>query len=222
VAHPLRLAVFALAGLVLLAAVVGTALYFAAGHVPPFYRQAIQVEAAVHRQGSDRMLQRSTALASDLKRGGRWAALFTTEEINGWLAVDLVENHRGSLPRGIAAPRVAIDRGRVMLGCRYRLGFLRTVLWLEVEPYLTGPNAVAFRIHQIHAGWLPVPMQQVLASIDEAVRQADLRIEWSQSHGNPVALVSLPPHREAQNRFTLDALRLTEGKLYASGTSKSR
>lgn len=221
-AHPLRLAVFAVAGLLLLAAVAATALYFAAGHVPQFYRQAIAVDAAVDRQGSDRMLQRSTALASDLKRGGRWAVQFTAEELNGWLAVDLVENHAGSLPPGIEAPRLAIDRARVMLGCRYRLGFLQTVLWIEVEPYLTGRNAVAFRIHQIHAGWLPVPMQRVLASIDEAVRQADLRIEWSQSRGNPVALISLPPHREAQNRFTLDALRLTEGKLYASGTSRSR
>jgi len=221
-ARPFRLVAFAVGGLLLLAIVGGVVLYRAAGYVPQFYQQAILVDQAARREGSDRMLPRSTALASDLKRGGRWAAWFTAEEINGWLAVDLVENHPGSLPPGLEAPRVAIGPGRVMLGCRYRLGPIQSVLWLEVEPYLTGRNAVAFRIHQIHAGWLPVPMRRVLANIDEAVRQADLRIEWSQSHGDPVALISLPPHREAGNRFTLDALRLTEGKLYAAGTSKGR
>lgn len=214
---------FAVAGLLLVAVVGVVIVHRVAGHVPPFYQKAIEVGLPESRRGSDLMLQRSTALASDLKRGGRWKALFTAEELNGWLAVDLPENHAGSLPPGVEAPRVSLAPGRLMLGCRYRLGIFRSVLWLEVEPYLTGRNSVAIRIRQMRAGWLPVPMQSVLSSVDEAVRQANLRIEWSQSSGDPVAVISLPPQRDSSgSQFTLDTLRLSDGKLFASGTNKPR
>jgi hypothetical protein len=110
-----------------------------------------------------------------------------------------------------------------MLGCGYHWGVFHSVLWLEVEPYLAGRNAVAIRIRHMRAGRLPVPMRGVLSSIDEAVRQADLRIEWSQSGGDPVAVISLPPQRDPSgNQFTLDALRVSDGKLFASGTNKGR
>jgi hypothetical protein len=218
----MRLILVVVVGLLLVAAVCGLGIYLAARYVPQFYQEAIAVPSASSREGSDRMLQRSTALASDLKRGGRWAALFTPEELNGWLAVDLVENHGNSLPSGVEAPRVAFTADRLMLACRYRLGILSTVLWLEVEPYLTGPNAVAVRLRKVRAGRLPVPMQSVLEAIDGAVRHTDLRIEWSQTEGDPVAVISMPPQQEAGRQFTLDTLRIRDGKLYAAGTSRKK
>lgn len=221
--RPIRLIVLVVVGLLLVAAVCGLTIHWAARYVPRFYQQAMQVGQAVSRQGSDGMLQRSTALASDLKRGGRWAALFTAEELNGWLAVDLVENHGGSLPPGVESPRIALETDRLLLGCRYRLGFFHSVLWLEVEPYLTGTNAVAIRLRKVRAGRLPVPMQSVLQAIDAAVRRSELRIEWSQTDGDPVALVSLPPQQDAAGKqFTLDTLRLTAGKLYVAGSNRKR
>jgi len=111
----------------------------------------------------------------------------------------------------------------VRVACRYHLGIIESVLWLEVEPYLTGRNAVAIRLRKLRAGRLPLPMQTVLEMIDQSVRNADLRIEWSQLGGDPVASISLPPQRDpAGNEFTLDTLRISEGKLIVAGTSKKK
>jgi len=203
----------------LLAALGVVVLYRAARHVPEFYQEAVKVDGAVRRRASDRMLQRATGLASDLKRGGRWQAVFTAEEINGWLAVDLVENHADSLPPGVQDPRAAIEPDRLMLACRYQSGIVASVLSMSVEPYLIRPSVLAIRIRKVRAGRLPVPMQQVLDGIDEAVRRSDLKIEWRQADSDPVAVVSLPPQREAGEEFTLDVLRLTKGKITLGGTS---
>jgi hypothetical protein len=207
-------------GLVVLAALGLLAVGHAAGHVPKFYQAAMQVDVAASRRSSDRMLQQGTALASDLKRGGRWQAAFTAAEINGWLAVDLVENHSGSLPPGLRAPRVAIEPGRLMVACRYQHGLINSVLSMSVEPYLIRPGKLAIRIRQLRAGWLPIPMQHVLDAIDEAVRRSDLRIEWRQADSDPVAVVSLPPQRQSGEEFTLDALRLAQDKISLAGTSR--
>lgn len=202
--------------LVVLAVVAAVALWQAARHVPDFYSQALNADAAGQREASDRMLQKAAALASDLKRAGHWQAVFTADEINGWLAVDLVENYGGSLPPGVEAPRVVISPGQIMLGCRYRRALVDSVLWMAVEPYLVRPGVVAIRIRKVRAGWLPVPLQEVLDAIDQAVRQSDLRIEWRQADADPVAEISLPPQMAGEG-FTLDKFQVFEGKIVAGG-----
>jgi hypothetical protein len=222
VARSRRRLIWILVGLVLLATLGLLALRLASGHVPKFYRDAIRRDAPASHRSSDQMLQRATALASDLKRGGRWQAVFTAEEINGWLAVDFVENHADSLPPGFRDPRVAIEPGRLMLACRYHRGIIDSVLWMSVEPYLIQPGVLAIRIREVRAGWLPVSMQQVLDAIDEAVRRSDLKIEWRQADSDPVAVVSLPPQRQSGEEFTLDTLRLSQDKIALAGTSRKR
>jgi hypothetical protein len=212
--------VLAVLALLLVAAVGVLSVWAAARHVPRFYAVAMGVDQAVSSRGSDRMLQKATALASDLKQGRPWALALAEEEINGWLAVDLLENHRNSIPPGLESPRVHIEGGQLMLACRWQQGMLKVVLWLVVEPYLDRPNAVAVRIVKVRAGRLPLPMQQVLDAISQAAQAADLKIEWRQADADPVAVLSLPPHRRED--FSLTALRLSDGKVSLAGTSRPR
>ena len=116
----LKIVVWSIAGLVLLAGVAAVALYRAAGHVPEFYRQAVEVERAKQQAASEVMIKRATDLASDVQKSGPWQATFTAAEVNGWLAVDLVKNHAGMLPGTISDPRVAITPEAVDVACRYR------------------------------------------------------------------------------------------------------
>ena len=44
-----------------------------------------------------------------LTKAGHWEIRFTADEINGWLAVDLVKNHPNALPPTLKDPRVSID-----------------------------------------------------------------------------------------------------------------
>ena len=55
-------------------------------------RRRLKIEPEVLERGSRELESRATALYSDAKQIGRWQALFTSEQINGWLATQLAEN----------------------------------------------------------------------------------------------------------------------------------
>ncbi len=207
---------------VLLLLAIGTAalaIYVALRHVPEFYREALAAPADRQKLASDRMLQRSGALASDLKRTGRWHAVFTAEEINGWLAVDLVQNYPDTLPPELCSPRVRIEPDRVRIACRFQQGNLSGVLSLIVEPYVVKPNVVALRVRSARAGAIPIPLGRFLGAISAAARRAHARIEWRQAGGDPVAIFSLdPPH--GNNRASVEAIRLGDDKISLAGRTE--
>ncbi len=97
----------------LTAVIVGlSVLHGASRHVPEFYARAIQADRGAQRDASAVMLRKTAALVSDVGNEEQWKSLFTSDEINGWLAVDLVENHPHALPSTIADPRVQIEPNR--------------------------------------------------------------------------------------------------------------
>src|SRR5688572_28758959 len=91
--HPLRLAIVLTSGAAVLAVASLLAVYRASQQVPDFYREAIIADSQRQAAASKEMLRTATALVNDAQQEGEWEAEFTEEQINGWLAVDLVENH---------------------------------------------------------------------------------------------------------------------------------
>ncbi len=215
-----RLLLFAAVGAAVLIVLGLFGVYLAARHEPAFYHEAMHIDRAVLEKGSDRMLQQTTALASAVKKRGHWEALFTAEQINGWLAVDLVRNHPNTLPPVLHDPRVAIDPKRITIACRFDQDGLSSVLSLTVEPYLPEPNVVALRIVSARAGLLPVPLGQVLDRISEAARDMHVHLDWRRAGGDPVAMFSLPPTADDQP-MRIEALRLGEGEVYVGGTTQA-
>jgi hypothetical protein len=196
-------------------------LYRATQHVPEFYRQAIAVDPAVQEKASDQMLRQATALASDVKKPGHWEAVFTAEQINGWLAVDLVRNHPDALPSSLRDPRVAIEPGEITLACRFQQGNASSVLTLAVEPYLAEPNVLALRFRGARAGLVPMPLSQVVDRVTDAARHTDLRLQWRQNGGDPVALISLPQPRDPSGKVVrVEVLEVRQGAVYVSGTTE--
>ena len=217
----LKIAVWTVAGLLLLAGIGAVAFYRAAHYVPEFYQQAVEVEPVQQQAASEVMIKRATDLASDVQKSGPWQATFTAAEVNGWLAVDLVKNHAGMLPGTISDPRVAITPEAVDVACRYRDGRINTVLSLSVDVYLEGPNVVAVRVRRARAGALPLPLDDVLKQIARATDRLEWRIEWRQADGDPVALVSIPPPRDKHRRvMQLETLRLGNCEIHVAGTTK--
>jgi hypothetical protein len=214
-------AVLALAAL--LVAGGGLALFQAARQVPDFYPRALEADTAAQRVASDEMLQKAAALASDLKREGSWRALFTAEEINGWLAVDLVENYPGALPESVSDPRVAIAPDQLTLACRLDRGDWQCVVSLLVEVYLAEPNVLALRIRQARAGVIPLPLDEVVQQITRAASRMDLKLEWRQAGGDPVALLSIRSPKNADGKLLrIELLELADGEIYLSGSSSMK
>ncbi len=204
------------------AVLAGSALYLASRHVPEFYRAARAADSASERRANDEFLENLAALSSNSGAQETWEAAFTSEQINGWLAVDLVKNHRGLMPPEFSNPRVAIDSRRVNVACRYQLGAISTVVSLEVEPYLAEANTLALRIRHLRAGRLPLPLATILDAVSRAARGANLRLRWQQADGDPVALVTLPQPRDvAGKRRMVQRVEFDDGEIYLSGHIES-
>lgn len=217
----LFVALFGVAGLLLALIVVLASLYWASQQAPEFYQKAIQADPAREATASDQMLQETTALASDVRHEGAWQGVFTAEQINGWLAVDLERNHPGMIPAGASDPRVSIKPEELIVACHYQAHGIQTVLWLSVDTYLAEPNVVALRIKKARAGLLPLPLDQVLDTVSLAAQRLDLHLEWRQSDGDPVALLTIPPQRAGDDKqIRVESMKLADGEVYLAGVTE--
>jgi hypothetical protein len=221
VSRRVRRILLIIGGLAAVAAIMLLGLYLAARHEPAFYSEAMELDPVVLTNGSERMLQEATALASDVKKEGHWEALFTAEQINGWLAVDMVKNHPRALPPALRDPRVAIDPKQVTIACRFQDHGFDSVLSLTVEPYVPEPNVVALRIVRARAGLLPLPLDQVLKRLSQAALDLRLGLRWGRAGGDPVAMLSLPP-ADADRPARIETLRLGEGEIYVAGSTQEK
>ena len=193
-------------------------LFEASQQVPDFYRAAVSSSPEEQQEARDEFVAETTALASDLHRTGRWQHVFTTEQVNAWLALELAENYPELLAGEWHDPRIEINKHEATIACRYENGSVSTVMSLSVDVYLQEPNVVAVRIRRARAGALPVPLGQVLDAISHAARELKLRLEWRKDHGDPVALVTFPKPQDSQSEAVwLDAIELRAGALYVAG-----
>jgi len=196
-------------------------LWLGVRHVPAGYRRLAPTEQAQAKQASDEMVRRMLDLRNALARKGRWQACFCQEHLNGWFAVDMLQNHPGALPMGWSDPRVQIGPDGIIGYCRWQGGLVDCVVSVHCEVALAEPNVLAVRLRRVRAGALPVPMKEVLDRISQAAAQRQIRVQWRQAGGDPVALVPLDfRHPETGRQVQVESLQLQEGILCLAGSTK--
>ena len=217
----LLITAFVALAVLLVLGVGGYVLYRASQQVPEFYREALQAAPKAREEASDEMVQQVTALVSDTQKDGQWEAVFTAEQINGWLAVDMMQNHPDLLPSSVEDPRVTIEPDKIRIACHVDQGNWTGVVSVAVDVYLAEANVVAVRIREARAGSLPLPLQGILDQISKKAAQTDLQIRWRQAEGDPVLEVTVPPPRDKNDkRVRIERLQLGEGKVYVSGSTE--
>jgi hypothetical protein len=187
--------------------------YYATRQIRPFYAEALQIEPEVLQRGSRELESRATALYSDAKQIGHWQALFTAEQINGWLATQLAENANTQLPSSIRDPRVAIARDVLTLGFRTTSGGVETVISVDAAVSLTDQGAVAIRLISVRAGALPLPVLQLADELAAACKKMKLPVRWTTQNGKPVALVEI----QSSEPVYVDDIQLDKDQLYVAG-----
>ena len=213
---------------VVLAILGGLLLYRAVKHVPAFYQQAMEVSLQEHMVASDKMVRDVAGLVSDVNKTGRWQAVFTAAEINGWLAVELAKKRPELLPPSLSDPRVSITKEGMTVACRFRSAALDSVVSLAVDVYARAGSAdplngrvVALQVRKVRAGNLPLPLGRILDEVSKATGQLEWEVRWRQAGGEPVALVTIPPPRGHGDKFVLiDTIELAEGEIRVAGTSR--
>jgi hypothetical protein len=212
----ITLAVFG--GLSVAAGLIALAIFLTLSGSPAFYQAAVERDPALAQEDNDRCLQQAAALASKLQSTGDWEAIFSADQINGWLAVDLARNFGDSLPPQITNPRIDFQSGAATLACTYRHAGHETVMSIAFDLYLSEPNVVALRLRRVRAGLLPVPLADVLRAIAQAGNGFGLMVQWRQVAGDPVALVHLSHSAgDDDSQLRLEAIELREGEIYIAG-----
>ena len=206
-----------LAAIAALVVVLGGA-YYAARQVQPFYEQALRIEPEVLQQNRRELESRATALYSDARQHGQWHALFTAEQINGWVVAQLADKHGGELPTNLRDPRVAIEPELLTFGFGTTWGGVDTVVSVEASVFLTDEGAVAIRFMSMRAGALPTPVLPFADWIAALCKELSLPVRWTQQDGLPVAVVEIPSDPSTEKRrFYIDSIELGEGELYVAG-----
>lgn len=218
--NPTLAAVLAGGGVVLLFCLLGA--FRAARHEPEFYQQALNMEPQQQQEAGEQLERRVLELHNNVRRPGRWEAVFTDEQLNGWLSGDLEVKFPQLLPPGVSSPRVALGSHQARLACRYETPKINAVVSLALEVHLTDePNVVAIRVRKARAGALPLPLKGFLDRIAEVAMQSGLVLRWAQEEGDPVALFKIPSEHEdyvTQGIF-LESLELRDGEIYLAGRS---
>ena len=219
----LRNAIVAIVAVSSIAVLAVWGLYRAARQEPDFYQAALQVESTVQEDAGDALEREILDLHNEARAEGRWEAVFTNEQLNGWLASDLAEKFPNLLPPGTKDPRVAIRAGQAQIACRHQSGTLETVISFALGVHLTeDTNTLAIRISKLRAGTLPLPLKRFLDGISRAAKNADLRLRWTTMNGDPLALVTVPSQHEdyAHRAIYLETIELREGEIYLSGRTE--
>jgi hypothetical protein len=187
---------------------------------PSFYVAAVESPVANPQESGEELERNILALHNDAHDAGTWTALFTDEQVNGWLAADLPEKFPELLPSSVTDPRVHFASGEVQLGCRLTGNRFASVVSATVSVQLADePNTLAVRIHGAWAGRFPLPLKGLLDQVREAADRADVPLRWVQVDGDPVALITLtdlsPLDDGHQPRLT--RIEFGEGTLQLTG-----
>ena len=219
---PRKTALFVVAGVLLLVIFTGAifGIHWACQQPPAFYCDALAQDHSTAHQASDALLREAAALVSDLHKSGRWQALFTAEQINGWLAYDMLQNHPHLFPPAICDLRVAIQQDRAQIAFRWTKPAWSAIVFLETQIFLREENVVAMRICKARAGLLPLPLNGLLHDLIAAAEEIGLRVEQEQIDGDPVLLISVAGFQPEDKPLSLESLELTNGEIFVAGRSQ--
>ncbi len=189
------------------------AVVYSANSAPDFYQQALQVPSSQNEIEGCLFERHLAGLSNQLQTNGPWSVVWTSAQINGWLASDLLEKFPDALPDSIIEPRVAINDSDMRIAFRYDSVVFDGIIEIQGDVFATEiENQIALRIHRVHSGIFPVPISWWAEHLEASLRNRDIIVEWTELERDPVALITLPRSFENSQgaRIILDGVQLTK------------
>src|SRR5262249_39101425 len=91
------------------------AIWLSLTHQPSYYRAMVR-RSREQREGKARkFVAQGLQLRNDICNEPTWEAVFSDEEVNAWLAEDLVSHFADTLPPEVHEPRVLFELDRIVL-----------------------------------------------------------------------------------------------------------
>ncbi len=211
-----RLLVLGVAALVAVAAP-GLA-WLSLTHRPDFYRATVTQPKAEREKEAKEFVAQSLQLRNDICNEPTWEALFTDQQVNAWLAEDLVTHFADQLPPEVHEPRVMFETDRVTLAFELDQGPVRSVIWVVASPHVPEGNVLELTIEKIRAGVLPVPPDQILDRLMKHANGRGLDMQWKRDGEFPVVTISYKPH-SGRDDVKLERVQIRKGEMRLVGRS---
>jgi hypothetical protein len=204
--------------LAILATVLPLAAWRSLTYEPPFYRKLADVDRQLRRVEADRFVNQTFQLRNDIANEDRWEASFSDEEVNAWLAEELVTHFADFLPEGVRDPLVVFDLDRVTLAFRLKRGPFTSLVWAVARIQVSDDNTVALTLEKIRAGAVPVSPEEVVEPMIRQAKSYGLDVDWRYVDDEPVAFFRYSP-TPARGDVVLEQVVLLNGRVYLSGRS---
>ena len=197
---------------------VPTAIWLSLTYEPSYYRAMASLPREQREVKAKHFVAQSLQLRNDICNEPNWEAIFSDQEVNAWLAEDLVTHFADQLPPEVHDPRVLFEMDRVVLAFHLNKGGVQSVITVVARPRVPEGNTVELTIEKIRAGILPVPADNVLDRIIDHARYRGVDVQWQRRDGYPVVLLRYTPNLSRED-VELEELEIRSGQIRLAGRS---
>jgi hypothetical protein len=192
--------------------------WFSLTYEPYYYRAMVGLSREQRAGRAKKFVAQSIQLRNDICNEPAWEAVFTDQEVNAWLAEDLVTHFADRLPPEVNEPRLLFEVNRIILAFQLRQGAVQSVITVVARPRVPGGNTIELTLEKIRAGILPVPADHILDRIIEYARSHGVDAEWARKDGFPVVVMRYTPHI-AREDVQLEELQIRDHEIRLAGRS---
>jgi hypothetical protein len=192
--------------------------WFSLTYQPAYYRAMAHLSRAKRADQAKKFVAQSLQLRNDICNEPTWEAVFTDEEVNAWLAEDLITHFADQLPPEVNEPRLLFELDRITLAFQLQQRGIRSVITVVARPRVPEGNTVELTLEKIRAGILPVPADNFLNRIVDYARYHGVDVEWSRKDGYPVVVMRYTPNLERED-VRLEQVQICNGQIRLAGRS---
>ncbi len=194
--------------------------------VPQEYQAALEMPVAEAAEKGDELERTVVQLHNAIDDTQSWKLTISADQINGWLATDLIEKFPDALPSGISQPRVVLKPRSARLLFKYQVpGDLTGVATAEVDIFVTDQhNQLALEVLEVRSGVVKLPIALWLDSICSTLSRQGISVEWHFRNSNPVVLIRVPDKIDElsdRGRIVVESVEIVENGIVIAGTSNN-
>ncbi|MGB7326217.1 MAG: hypothetical protein WBD31_15190 [Rubripirellula sp.] len=189
-------------------------------YVPEFYTRASNNHSVTTAEANRRLKAEVQQLQTNVAKLGSWRAAFSDEQINAWLIEELPQKFPRLAALGASEPRIVIKNEKVQAAVRYKNRHIDTIVSCEFIVEMTEqPNMLAFRVQNLRAGALKLPLTKFLTGISKEAARGDIDVRWDMTDTGPIALVTVPSEdpRYALAPVVVESLITYDGAVLLAG-----
>src|SRR5271165_6233815 len=125
-----------------------SAIWFSLTYQPSYYRAMVSLPHEQREIKAKHFVAQSLQLRNDICNEPTWEAVFTDQEVNAWLAEDLVTHFVDQLPPEINQPRLVFELDRITLAFRLHQRGVDSVITVVARPRVPEGNTVELTLER--------------------------------------------------------------------------